>query len=723
MEDASPPDEEAAASLLVEDTPDGDKKEDDNNIVEEAPESATDEKDGLLKTSTDRPDSYPVYEWLKTTYAAARLPAKYQLATEHDALKRSMSSVRFTVMCSAINTKMLNPNYPIMVTPDAHPDSFPDTEPFNYNSATYFLPMCSLLGVAIASIFLGTISDKMGRKKVLLVLAWISAVGSVVKYFTSNTFWGFCATQFVFGFFLGNLPVGMAYVGDVYTTKKEKEKELGLLVSYYVIGNSGGGIIAILMNGSGLFAPLWVGAGMLAFAAIYTSWYMIEAGDVRLQQNGDDMKDGLMKHKNEEDDVARPETIDQKACWNIIGGAVADNFGSTGLFPLCLSPLAIEQYLFDFVDAGEEPIMSIEGYQWLSVCVAFMVVPSTVMTPHVFKWLGVAGTCVAGNLMTAAVTFALLMIGNGAATTGMFGLFVFVMYGGFPFTVFSQLTTGPMLDVIAPIDKIGYVQGLNNAAMNFGMAIAPWVFGIIADATNANLAISIGIGISILAAAINAPLTCDSRFGRQKTLPPQAKRVLSGEDEGFVQSALDGAVVDQEAFMKINFERIKNGQSAIVPRVKPYAEEKGTEEMQKLYDHAEEAFETRMEMNDRILTALNDPTRERNAEELCDLLNYGIYSDAETAQEARSDLGQWVGDYLDDAGYNPHTTSVMIKQMIINALPPIKKEKEFTPENIEGSLIRAREVLNRHLELRKEEDKKQWSYAQTLGTAPPVFYS
>ncbi len=40
------------------------------------------------------------------------------------------------------------------------------------------------------------------------------------------------------------------------------------------------------------------------------------------------------------------------------------------------------------------------------------------------------------------------------ATPGWFGAFVAVMYAGFPFTVFSQLTTGPMLDVIAPRDKV-----------------------------------------------------------------------------------------------------------------------------------------------------------------------------------------------------------------------------------------------------------------------------
>jgi hypothetical protein len=73
------------------------------------------------------------------------------------------------------------------------------------------------------------------------------------------------------------------------------------------------------------------------------------------------------------------------------------------------------------------------------------------------------------------------------------------MYAGFPFTVFSQLTMGLMLDVIAPTYKIGYIQGLNNSSMNLGMAISPWVFWLLADAIGTNVAITIGIGFSILA--------------------------------------------------------------------------------------------------------------------------------------------------------------------------------------------------------------------------------
>lgn len=52
------------------------------------------------------------------------------------------------------------------------------------------------------------------------------------------------------------------------------------------------------------------------------------------------------------------------------------------------------------------------------------------MTPYAFKKLGVAGTCVFGNLCTALLTGLLLIIGNLPATELGFAWFVIVMYGG-----------------------------------------------------------------------------------------------------------------------------------------------------------------------------------------------------------------------------------------------------------------------------------------------------
>lgn len=322
-----------------------------------------------------------------------KLPRYYKLETEENARKYSIWSVNFMITASAVNTKMLNPNFAIMCAPGAHPESFPNTEPFGFNSATYFLPMCTLIGVATASTLIGKLSDKFGRKILLLILGWISAAGSIVKYFTKDTFWGFCASNFAFGFFLGNLPVGMAYVGDIEPSKVKKDEMLGMLVGCFVLGNSGGGIIAVLMGEVGLFAPLWLGAGLMVIANVLSHSYMIEPGDKRLEPS---IEDKLILHDDDEDNIKRPETIDSKTMWNIVGGALLDNIGSTGLFPLCLSPLALNTYYGQFVqkEPPEEPIMTITGYQWLSVCVALLVIPSTQVTPKAFKMIGVAGTCV-----------------------------------------------------------------------------------------------------------------------------------------------------------------------------------------------------------------------------------------------------------------------------------------------------------------------------------------
>jgi hypothetical protein len=46
-----------------------------------------------------------------------------------------------------------------------------------------------------------------------------------------------------------------------------------------------------------------------------------------LQQNATKAHQG----DEDDDDVARPETIDKRTMWNIVGGALADNFGSTGV--------------------------------------------------------------------------------------------------------------------------------------------------------------------------------------------------------------------------------------------------------------------------------------------------------------------------------------------------------------------------------------------------------
>ena len=105
--------------------------------------------------------------------------------------------------------------------------------------------------------------------------------------------------------------------------------------------------------------------------------------------------------EGEDDDHVIPvEKMDWKVFFFIIFGALGDNIGSSGLMPLCLSPLA-----FDTFYRNADPIiMSQVAYKWISVLVALMVVPGTLVSPFIYNKMGLAGGCILGNVITGIVS-------------------------------------------------------------------------------------------------------------------------------------------------------------------------------------------------------------------------------------------------------------------------------------------------------------------------------
>ena len=72
-----------------------------------------------------------------------------------------------------------------------------------------------------------------------------------------ESFWGFCIANFINGLFSSTLTVSLAYVSDVHPSRAEKDREIGQLVGLNMLGITGGGIIAILMQETGLFRVTW----------------------------------------------------------------------------------------------------------------------------------------------------------------------------------------------------------------------------------------------------------------------------------------------------------------------------------------------------------------------------------------------------------------------------------------------------------------------------------
>lgn len=159
------------------------------------------------------------------------------------------------------------------------------------------------------------------------------------------------------------------------------------------------------------------------------------------------------------------------------------------------------------------------------------------------------------------------------ATSGWFGAFVAILYFGYPVTVISQLSTGPVLDIISPVDKRGYTQGLNTLVMNFGMAVTPLVIGLVADATTTSTAIWICVAISFLAALVNAPLMFRKGMGPAPKVKSQDSRPLKGEDKDLVEMALRGEYVPASVLDSINEDRISKGLPLLLVHYGKYADE------------------------------------------------------------------------------------------------------------------------------------------------------
>ena len=227
-------------------------------------------------------------------------------------------------MATALGLQILQPSYPFLVTPGAMPYSFPNTDPFGFSSATYFIPLSGLIKGAITSSFIGNLSDRIGRRPCFLVCLSMSTVTAIIQYFARETFWGYCGATFANGLFAASI---------------------------------------------------------------------------------------------------------------------------TKIDP-----------------------------------------PS-----------------------------------NGS----MWG-FIVTLYGIFPMTVLSQLSTGPMFDMLAPVHQRGFAQELNMTIMNFTMALSPWMLGVMADEVGAEETIWLCVGASVFAALVNSPLMFAPELKRKPPVDYQKAMGLGG---------------------------------------------------------------------------------------------------------------------------------------------------------------------------------------------------
>lgn len=129
----------------------------------------------------------------------------------------------------------------------------------------------------ISAPILGNLSDRYGRKPILL----ISKAGTVLAYIMfafAGNFWILLLSRLIDGFTGGNITAARAYISDI-TTKEDRSRGMALIgISFglgFIIGPALGGIFYSI--GGSQVLPALVGAGLCAFSLILTQVFLDES--------------------------------------------------------------------------------------------------------------------------------------------------------------------------------------------------------------------------------------------------------------------------------------------------------------------------------------------------------------------------------------------------------------------------------------------------------------
>ncbi len=138
----------------------------------------------------------------------------------------------------------------------------------------------------IAAPFWGRISDRFGRKPILLV----SLAGASISYVWlgyCDTLWALFAARAVGGFMAGNISAAFAYVADV-TTRENRAKGMGMIGAAFglgfILGPALGGILAGSDPVNADFrSPAFAAAGLSTIAFILTLTILKESLSVEIR--------------------------------------------------------------------------------------------------------------------------------------------------------------------------------------------------------------------------------------------------------------------------------------------------------------------------------------------------------------------------------------------------------------------------------------------------------
>lgn len=343
----------------------------------------------------------------------------------------------------------------------------------------------------LATALLGKLSDRVGRRPLLLTTMLFNAVGYVLFAF-AGSYWLLFLSRVISGFAGGNISVAQAYMADI-TTPAERSRGMGIVGAAFGIGFSAGPAVGGLADHYlGHLAPGLIAVGLSL--ANFVSAYFILPESLRHELR---VKRPLLDLRHIGEAVARPRLRPLMIVW-------------------ALTPLGFAGY------TAALPYHVIDALHWKQLQLTFLFIIIGVTAAAVQGWAfgkvvhrtGERVLVIAGTFgMAVAIAIIPLLVSSAQ-------LYVWTFVLAVANSIFSPAASG-LVSVYAEPNEQGTVLGAAQAISALGRTAGPPLIGTVYDVSQVTSFVLAGCFMAAagLAALQLAPVTHHTAAGHT---PPAA---------------------------------------------------------------------------------------------------------------------------------------------------------------------------------------------------------
>jgi len=355
--------------------------------------------------------------------------------------------------------------------------------------------LMQLIGAPI----LGRLSDRYGRRPILLISVFGTFIGFLLFGF-ATTLWMLFAARILDGITGGNLSVAQAYISDV-TDAKNRAKGLGLIGAAFGFGFIIGPVTGGILSQYGYNVPAFVAAGLalINFILIYT-W----------------LPESLTKEKREKLGEQKKPSVTLDAL-------------VTALKRPFTGSLLITRFFFSLAFAIFQTIFSLYALAKFNL--------SARDTGFVLTYVGVLSVFVQGfligrltnrfredHLITVAVALMAVSLLGWALAPSVFWLLVVLTPTSISGGILNTLLSSTLTKAVAP-QEIGGILGLSASVESSTRIIAPILGGALLEKVGTwspgafGAIVMIGVTVYVFTKILNHPIVINLREQQPAPVP------------------------------------------------------------------------------------------------------------------------------------------------------------------------------------------------------------